>query len=792
MERIDLTPELTRGVFQVEGLECPDCAAKLEKAIRGLPGMYEAAITFPLGRLDITYDPDELPLAKVIAQAAALGYQVNSGQTAAPIGVRLEGLDCADCAAKLERSISRLSSVQSVSVNFTSGRMELVHEGPLDPILEVIAKLGYAGYPEDESGRFSIPAKSFWRTNRYAQSAILSGVLLLAAFAAMAVLPAVPIAPRVLFIAAILLGGYLPARSGITVLFAARELDMNILMSIAAIGAVAIGQYEEGGVVVFLFALGNALQAYTMDKTRRSIRSLMELAPDEAAVLRGGSEVRMPISQLVIGDIVVVRPGERIPMDGQIEKGGSAVNQAPITGESMPVDKEAGDDVFAGTVNGNGALEVRVTRLAKDNTIARILKLVEEAQAQKAPSQLFIDRFARYYTPAVIAVAVLVAAFPTLVFHQPFEKWFYEALAMLLVACPCALVISTPVSIVSAIGSAARAGVLIKGGAYLEEIGRVRVIALDKTGTLTTGKPVVTDILSVTKDWESKDILALAAALEARSEHPLAHAFLARAQHEGIKLPALESFAAEPGRGVIGIVGGINYRLGSLRMMREAGYPPAEAEAMALPLEQSGKTVMFLAGPGGLIGVIAAADLPRPESAAAVRSLHQTGIRRVVMLTGDNAATAQAIAESTGTDSVLSGLLPEEKVLAVRELSSEFGKVAMVGDGVNDAPALATACVGIAMGAAGTDAALETADIALMADDLSKLAGTVRLGRRTVGIIKQNIAFSLIVKGLILLLVIPGWLTLWLAVVGDMGSSLLVTLNGMRLLRAMQDPSKIV
>lgn len=490
----------------------------------------------------------------------------------------------------------------------------------------------------------------------------------------------------------------------------------------------------------------------------------------------------LPVEEIQIGDVVIARPGERIPMDGRVKDGYSTVNQAPITGESIPVEKQAGDEVFAGTINERGSLEIEVTKLSKDNTISRIINLVEEAQGQRAPSQQFVDKFARYYTPLVLLAAVLVATIPSLVFGQPFNKWFYEALAMLLVACPCALVISTPVSIVSAIGSAAKNGVLIKGGMYLEEAGALSVIAFDKTGTLTQGKPQVTDVVPVNGS-STEEVLSIASAIESRSEHPLAEAIVNYAREQGLSFPTVVNFQAVTGKGAQGEIDGRKYYIGNVRFFTEQGISLTQAEKDIEKLQNEGKTAMVLGDGEKILGLIAVADVMRENSRKTIENLKKVGIKKTVMLTGDNQRTANAIARTVGVDEFKADLLPEDKVEAIKDLLSEHKKVAMVGDGVNDAPAMAISTVGIAMGTAGTDTALETADIALMADDLSKLPYAIRLSRRTLRTIKQNITFSLVIKGLILLLVIPGWLTLWLAVAADMGSSLLVTLNGMRLLR---------
>ena len=695
--------------------------------------------------------------------------------------IRIGGMDCADCAAKLEKRVNANPQVERVMLNFGAAKLEVTHRGSAAEIIDIIEEQGYHARLEGTRTNEEAEA-SFWKTNKYVVSTLVSGIMagLAVILKHLVGLPESMVNP--IFITGIVLGAYLPAKSGWSMLVKGRQLDMNVLMTIAAIGAVGIGQFEEGAVVVFLFSLGNALQGYTLDKTRNSIQALMELSPKEALVRRNQQEMLLSVDELHIGDTIIVRPGERIPMDGRIVGGASTVNQAPITGESLPVEKQVGDEVFAGSINERGSLDIEVTKLAKDNTMARIIHLVEEAQGQRAPSQQFVDKFARYYTPLVILAAVLVAILPTLFFQQPFDKWFYEALAMLLVACPCALVISTPVSIVSAIGSSARNGVLIKGGAYLEETGALSVIAFDKTGTLTQGKPRVTNIVPL-NGCNEHEILTLAAAIESRSEHPLAEAIVDYTQGQGIEIPPVNQFETMLGQGARAEVNDRKYYIGKVSFFQEKEFSLASVEEVIKKLQLEGKTVTVLGDEEKILGLIAIADVLRDNSQQTMGQLKKVGIKKLIMLTGDNVRTAHAMASQVGMDEVKADLLPEDKVEAIKALLAENPKVAMVGDGINDAPAMAMATVGIAMGAAGTDTALETADIALMTDDLSKLPYAIKLSRQTLRIIKQNIVFALLIKGFILLLVIPGWLTLWLAIVGDMGSSLLVTFNGMRLLR---------
>jgi Cd2+/Zn2+-exporting ATPase len=519
-----------------------------------------------------------------------------------------------------------------------------------------------------------------------------------------------------------------------------------------------------------------------MERARGAIRALMDLTPAEALVRRGGVEQVRPVDEVRIGDVVIVKPGEKIPLDGQVSAGSSEVNQAPVTGESLPADKTPGDDVFAGTINGRGVLEIEVTRLRRDSMLARIIHLVERAQAQRAPSQAFVDRFARVYTPSVLVLAVLVAFVPPLALGGAWGTWIYRSLVLLVISCPCALVISTPVSIVSALAAAARKGVLIKGGAHLERIAEVRCVAFDKTGTLTKGRLHVMDVVPVDGAGPA-EVLRIAASLERRSEHPIGRAIVERALAGGVTLAEAQGVQSLPGRGAEGTVGSHEVLVGSHRLFEERGLcSPASERALDRLSTQGCSTVMVGAG-GTSIGVIGVADEMREAAKGAVELLRQQGIEHVVLLTGDNEAAAKTLADAAGLDDYRAGLLPEDKVAAVEDLRRRYGVLAMVGDGVNDAPALAAADVGIAMGAAGTDVALETADAALMADELLKIPYTVRLSRATTRNIRANIAFSLVLKAAFLVMAVLGTATLWAAVVADMGASLVVIANALRLLR---------
>lgn len=583
------------------------------------------------------------------------------------------------------------------------------------------------------------------------------------------------------YAAAIIIGGYTLFLKGFKNL-ARLNFDMSTLMTIAIIGAAIIGEWGEGAMVVILFAISEALERFSMEKARQSIESLMDIAPKEALIKRDNKEMRIHVDDVQIGDIMIVKPGEKLAMDGLVMKGTSSLNQAAITGESVHAVKTAGDEVFAGTLNEEGLLEVKVTKHAEDTTIAKIIHLVEEAQAEKAPSQQFVDKFARYYTPAIIVLAFLIAVVPPL-FGGDWSEWIYQGLAALVVGCPCALVVSTPVAVVTAIGNAARNGVLIKGGIHLEETGALKSIAFDKTGTLTKGVPAVTDIITINGD--ERKLLQIMAAIEKGSQHPLASAIMKKAEDISADFTGLdiEGFTSITGKGVKASVNGVLYYAGSPNLFEElhSGMERTLQKQIA-DLQTQGKTVMILGTASEILLLIAAADEIREHSRTVISKLNDMGIK-TVMLTGDNQRTALEIGKQAGVSEIKADLLPQDKLAYIKELRAGHQSVAMVGDGVNDAPALAAASVGVAMGGAGTDTALETADIALMSDDLSKLPYTIKLSQKALRIIKQNITFSLGIKAVALLLVVPGWLTLWIAIFADMGATLLVTLNSLRLLK---------
>lgn len=584
----------------------------------------------------------------------------------------------------------------------------------------------------------------------------------------------------ILYVIAFVVGGFVKAKEGLKTLVQERDLDVNLLMIVAAIGAASIGYWTEGAVLIFIFALSGALETYTMDRSRRDISSLMGMKPERATLYRDGAETEVAIETLQPGDIVVVKPGERIPADGCVVDGASSVNQASITGESIPVDKETGSEVFAGTMNGQGALFVEVSRPGESTLFAKIIRLVQEAQSEKPASQQFMDRFERIYARAIIAISLLLIVVPPLVFGWSWEQTFYKTMVFLVVASPCALVASIMPAMLSAISSSARKGVLFKGGAHLENLARTKIIAFDKTGTLTSGQPAVTDLIPL-HGYNESEMLRIAATLENLSEHPLAKAIVRKAQDAGLTLGRVTEFTTRTGWGIQASWEGDTWKIGKPAYL-DPGMATEELLRTIARLEQEGKTVTVMHNTSGAAGIIALRDNIRPEAKRAIAELKRQGVQ-VAMLTGDQQMTARAIADEAGIDLVFAELLPEGKVNKIKELRTKYGSVAMVGDGVNDAPALATATVGIAMGAGGSDAALDTANLVLLQDDLGKIADAIALGKRTARIVKQNMIFAL---GVILLLIAANFLegiALPLGVVGHEGSTILVILNGLRLLR---------
>ncbi len=769
--------------LHINGLSCADCANQIERTVSKLDGVKAAKVDLPTAKLKVELNSPDVNKKNIEKEVERIGYEVERANTKITV-FTIEGMDCEDEVAIIKKKLNALPGVKKFDVLLISSEVIVEHDEKVLSTVSILKTLKETGMGVSLKGKESISQSLLNRIGGPVFTTTTSGVFMILGLAS--TLVGIPYLTVLLYFLAMLSGGYRIGRKG---LIAARNLrfDMNFLMSIAVIGAACIGEWLEGATVIFLFSLAQLLESKTIDRARNALRSLMELSPKEALVKKNGEERYLPVEEVLAGDTIAVKPGERIPLDGRVLNGFSTVNQAPITGESSPVEKSKGAEVYAGTINQKGALEIEVTHTYKDTTLSGIIHMVEECQKQKAPFQSFVDKFASYYTPTVIGFAILVAAIPPLAFHAPFNVWFYRALVLLVISCPCALVISTPVSLISGITNAARNGVLIKGGVYLEQAGGVKVMAFDKTGTLTKGIPEVIDIIPLDSHSPER-LLRIAASLELRSEHSIADAIIRKAKEKNIVPLEVKDFQSIPGMGASGELEGKMFYIGNLRLLKEYGFSINESGIDLKDMQAKGKTVIFLgcAQPDGtgktLMGIISVADDVRENGRQVINTLQAIGVKKIVMLTGDGAGTAKTIADKLSVSEFHAELSPEDKVNIVRGLSKEYGKVAMVGDGVNDAPALAAATVGIAMGVAGTDSALETADIALMSDDLSKLPFAINLSRRTLRIIKENIVLSILIKGIFLVLAVPGLATLWMAVGADMGASLMVIFNGLRLL----------
>ncbi len=692
--------------------------------------------------------------------------------------LRIEAMDCPTEERLIRDALGRQPAVESLEFNLMQRLLRVQHRfDSVEPLQKLIAGLGMQAVPldagENTDGPSQAPAKPWWPLALAGAMALASEIVEWFGLA-----PDWVVAGLALLA---ILGAGLPTYRKGWIALKNRNLNINALMSIAVTGAVLIGQWPEAAMVSVLFAIAELIEAKSLDRARNAIRGLLQLAPEQATVLVGGEWKELPAKQVELEATVRVKPGERIALDGEVTSGRSSVNQAPITGESLPVEKEVGEPVFAGSINGEGALEYRVTRRADDSTLARIIHAVEEAQGSRAPTQRFVDSFARVYTPVVFLIALATAVLPPLLFGGAWLDWIYRALVLLVIACPCALVISTPVTIVSGLSAAARLGILIKGGVFLELGRKLSWVALDKTGTITHGKPQQTDYLPIA-EADGTDARLLAASLAARSDHPVSRAVANAAEEDGLALGVVEDLAALPGRGVSGRIDGVLYHLGNHRLVEELGLCSPALEERLDALERQGKTVIALCDPQRVRALFAVADGVKDSSREAIRELHALDVK-TLMLTGDNPHTAAAIAAQVGIDAARGNLLPEDKLCEVEARQADGSRVGMVGDGINDAPALARADIGFAMGAAGTDTAIETAGVALMDDDLRKLPQFVRLSRTTHAILVQNITLALGIKAVFLALTLAGEGTLWMAVFADMGASLLVVFNGLRLLR---------
>ena len=716
------------------------------------------------------------------------------------IKLKVTGLDCAEEVSALKATVGKLTGVERLDFNLLDGTMSVSFSAEVvskDQIIETVGLAGLKAQPANEGVEEKL---SFWQEQGRKIMCILSGVLAVIGFASHAVLHdslldaltggeggvdhTFPLVSIVAYLGAVITGGWYVLPKAISAVRRLRA-DMNLLMSIAVIGAMLIGEWFEAAAVAFLFSFSLLLESWSVGRARRAIRSLMNLSPETARYIcpGDGDIMEKPIADVPVGVTVLVRPGEKIPLDGIISKGRTTVNQAPITGESMPVEKQSGDEVYAGTVNEDGSIEFRSSKPASETTISHIIRMVEEAQSRRAPSEQWVEKFAHYYTPAMILLAVLIAIIPPVLFGGEWGAWFYQALVILVIACPCALVISTPVSIVAALAASARAGVLIKGGAYLEAAGRLKAIALDKTGTITHGKPEVQEIIPLNNHTRD-ELLERAAAMETHSDHPLARAILRLADSEGVTVPPAEDFQAIKGKGASATIHGRTFWLGSHRLLHEKELETQELHQQIEAMEDAGHSIVIIGNEEHVCGLISIADTIRQHAPQVVADLKAVGLQHVVMLTGDNQGTADAIAKTVGFDEVQAELLPEDKLKTVEELVRRYKDVAMVGDGINDAPALAAASLGIAMGAAGTDAAIETADIALMSDDLTRIPWLIQHAGKALNIIRQNIIFALGLKLVFMGLALAKLATLWMAIAADMGASLLVIANSLRLLRS--------
>ena len=695
---------------------------------------------------------------------------------------RVAHLDCDSDAAAIRRGLEGAEGISDLHVYPKAAKVALRLDESRTSPAAIKKTLNDLGFPVHEGpGMAEIPKP--WKNPKVITS-VASGVLLLIGWLIGRAGGSETVTLGVYIVSAVV-GGYYFAREAVEDLIFERRISIEMLMTVGATVAIIMGEAMEGAMLAFLYSISEAAEGYTEAKTRSAIRKLMDLTPKRATVRRDGTEVEIPVEELRVGDVFIVRPGEALATDGEVVTGHSSVNQAPVTGESVPVEKTAGDPVFAGSINEEGALEVRATKTYADNTIARIIEMVEEAQERKGASERFIERFGRRYSPTVLAIGVLVALVPPLLFDADWRTWITRATVFIVAASPCALVIAIPITLVAALGTAARKGVLFKGGVYLEELAKVRVVALDKTGTITRGEPEVTQVVAATTSIPADEILARAAAVESRSQHPLARAIVAHAAAKGVQPKALEDFRSLTGAGAVGRIGSDEVYIGSPELFEgelrlDLGALRGEIER----LRAVGNTVVIVGSASEAWAAIAIRDNIRPNARAAIAALHAVGMKQVAMLTGDNEVTARAIAAEVGIDQVYASLKPEDKAVTIRELAKQHGHVAMVGDGMNDAPALAEATVGVAMGAAGTDVALETADVALMADDLEKLVHAIKLAKRNQSVVRQNLALSIAVILVFVTGAVLGTFTLPMAVIGHEVSEFIVIASGLRMLRA--------
>jgi len=773
MEKTD--KQGSKHKLKIDGMDCPDCAKTIEKGVNNLSCVRSANVDFM--KSSIIVDSDDENIDEIQNVIKKLGYKstLDSKQNSVTISLFIPDMDCADEERPIREAIESLEGVEKLKFNLIERKLTIKSTIKASTLIEAIRKQGFmAEITESNTGKSRISAKSNYI------SVIISSVLIVIG----GVLEYFNISQFIykpIIIIGIGIGGWKIGYKGLIAAIKLR-LDMNFLMFTAVVGAIIINEWVEAGVVIALFSIAQLLESKSLNRARNAIESLIKLSPKIALVKRGDIEIKVPVEEIEIGEIVIVRPGEVIAVDGIIRFGKSFVNQANITGESVPVSLQTGDSVFAGTINSDGALEIESTSEYEHNTLSKIVKMVEEAQTGRAPIQNFVDKFSLIYTPTVVGLAVLIAVLPPLLWDGEWVNWIYRALTLLVIACPCALVISTPVTVVSALTAGARNGVLFKGGAYLEIFHKIKVIAFDKTGTLTKGKPVVTKIYSL-NEYSIDEILKYSASLESRSEHPLAAAIVEYAGQKNISIEIPSDFKSIPGSGTKGVIDGNEVYVGGHHLFKELDICDGSGHEFLDKIEDMTQTAVMVSVAHKIVGVIAIADEIKPEAVSSISKLKEESSIVTAMLTGDNTQTAKAIADEVTIDNIYAELSPEDKVNTIRKLQTDYGTVAMVGDGVNDAPALAAADIGIAMGAAGSDIALETADIALMSDDLTKLPWIYRLSKKSYGLITSNIILAIGIKAGFVILASLGLATLWMAVFADMGVSLMVIINGMRALK---------
>ncbi len=794
--------EIQTTMLAIPKMDCPTEEGMIRRKLDGMTGVVQLKFDLGARQLIVTHRGDSLSAIQVALRE--IGFEsTGAGQMAVPgavhaevsvsppatakAGARVEfyvaHLDCDNDAAAIRRGMSAVPGIAALAVYPKAAKVVVEFDpGQTNPT-NLKDKLGSLGFPVQKRGSPEGLPKP-WRNPKVVTSALSGALLLIGWIGGFAGLPEA--ASTAMYLVAIVVGGYYFGREAVEELVFEREIGIELLMSVAAIVATLMGQAAEGATLVFLYSISEAAEGYTEEKTRAAVRALMDLAPKVALVVRDGAELEIPVEEVRVDDIFIVKPGQAMATDGVIVSGASSVNEAPVTGESMPVEKQPGDQVFAASLNGEGALQVRATKIFAENTLARIVHMVEEAQERKGNSQRFIDKFGKRYSPAVLLLGALIAVIPPALFGGEWATWIVRATVFVVAAAPCALVISIPITVVAALGTAARRGVLIKGGLYVEELAKIRVVAFDKTGTLTRGEPEVTDVLKAPGAMLATpdEVLALAAGIERMSEHPLARAIVSHARARAVAAANVEEFRSLTGAGASGRHGGRALYIGSPELFSEKLNMSVESHLGDIQrLQDEGKTVVLIGNDQAVHGLIAIRDSIRPNAARAVAALHAAGIEKVVMLTGDNERTARGIARELGIDEVYAGLKPEEKLAKVRELAAH-GHVAMVGDGVNDAPALAEATVGVAMGAAGSDVALETADVALMADDLEKFVYALGLARRNRSVVNQNLALSAVVISLLVIGAVSGLLNLPAAVLAHEISEFVVIASGLRMLKA--------